>query len=111
MEYVAALLGGIAASAVFWLIDKYLLILPQGYQIGGIVACFVIFGGAGFWLSSRGPTRPTVGTRIATGLKGRNVKINLDGVETSGQSNTDILSDVSARRDIDMQAKNIKTKP
>jgi hypothetical protein len=111
MEYMAALLGGIAASAVFWLIDKYLLALPQGYQIGGIVACFVIFGGAGFWLSSRGPTRRALGARIASGLKGRNVKISLDGVETSSQANSEILSDVSARRDIDMQAKNIKTKP
>jgi hypothetical protein len=111
MEYVAALLGGVAASAVFWLVDKYLFILPQSYQIAGIVACFIIFGGAGFWFSSRAATRAPLGTRIASGLRGRDIKVNLDGVETSGQANSEILSDVEARRDIDMQAKNIKTKP
>jgi len=28
MQYVAAIFGGIAASAVFWLLDKSLLTLP-----------------------------------------------------------------------------------
>jgi hypothetical protein len=75
MEYVAAMLGGIAASAAFWVIDKYSLNLPQSYQLGGMIACFVVFGIAGFWLSPRGVTHPppvptplTPGARIASGL-------------------------------------------
>ncbi len=55
MQYVAGVFSGIAASAVFWLFDKYLLTLPQIYQVGGVITCFVVFGGAGYWLASRAP--------------------------------------------------------
>ena len=44
MQYIAGLLGGVAASALFWVVDKYLLVLPQTYQILGTIAAFLIFG-------------------------------------------------------------------
>jgi hypothetical protein len=53
MQYLAALLGGVAASALFWVVDKYLLALPQTYQILGAVAAFSLFGLAGYLLASR----------------------------------------------------------
>jgi hypothetical protein len=113
MQYAAALLGGLAASAAFWLIDKYMLLLPQSYQRGGMVACFVAFGVAGLWLTSRGP-KPSgamPGTRIASGLKGRNVKVSVDGAEVTGGRNTEVVTDVKAKGDIEAEVKNIKTNP
>jgi len=113
MQYAAAILGGVAASAAFWLIDKYLLVLPQSYQRSGMVSCFVVFGVAGFWLASRGP-KPSgarIGTRIASGLKGRKVKITVDGVNASGDGNAEVVTDVKAKGDIDAEVKNIKTRP
>jgi hypothetical protein len=111
MEYVAAVLGGVAASAIFWFIDKYLHILPESYQLGGMLVCFFVFGAAGFWLSSRLPAPGLSGTRIASRLKGRDVKITIDGVEASGQGNSEVLTNVNAKGDIDADMKNIKTKP
>jgi hypothetical protein len=113
MHYGAGILAGIASSALFWLMDKYILSLAQSYQIGGMIACFVVFGGAGYWLASRNPKRAgaPAGTRIATNLKGRNIKASVDGVSTTGGGGTDILSDIDAKGDIEADAKNIKTKP
>ena len=113
MEYAAGILGGIAASAVFWLIDKYVLSLPQSYQLGGVVACFVVFGATGFWLASRGLnlSAGSSGARIASELRGRNVRVKVDGVRTDGHANTDVLSDVNAKGDIDAEAKNIQIEP
>ena len=113
MQYAAAILGGIAASAAFWLIDTYLLSLPNSYQIGGVIACFVVFGATGFYLARRlrvAPQKPT-GTRVASGLKARNVKVDVDGVRASGVGNTEVVTNVEAEGDIDAKLKNIETKP
>ena len=74
MHYWAGIFAGIAGGALFWLIGQYLLTLPQSYQVGGVIACFVVFGGAGYWLASRVPKKSEApaGTRVATGLKGKN---------------------------------------
>lgn len=113
MQYGAGISAGIAASALFWLLDKYLLSLPQSYQVGGVIACFVVFGGAGYWLASRAPKKPEgrTGTRVATGLKGNNIEVTVDGVTARGGGSTDILSDVDAEGDIKADVKNIKTEP
>jgi|GEM_PF-6563175 len=110
MQFWAGIFAGIAASALFWLVDKYLFTFPHGYQVGGMIACFVIFGSAGYWMASRAPKKPERqhGTRVASGLKGRNVKVRVDGVTTTGDA--DIIADVDAKADIDADAKNIKTK-
>ena len=113
MQYAAAVFGGVAASALFWLVDKYLLTLPQGYQIGGAIGCFVVFGALGFYLATRfgtAPRRPT-GTRIASGLKAENVKVAVDGVTASGAGSTEVVTDVEAKGDIEAKLKDIKTKP
>ena len=114
MHYGAGIFAGVTGSALFWLLDKYLLTWPQSYQVGGVIACFVVFGGAGYWLALRAapkkPEAPT-GTRVATGLKGKNIKVTVDGVTATGGGSADILSDVDAKGDIEADAKNIKTKP
>jgi hypothetical protein len=113
MQYGAAIFAGIAASAVFWLIDKSLLTLSWSYQVGGIIACFAVFGGVGYWLASRTPDQPQApgGTRIASGLRGKNIKATVEGVTTTGGGNTDIMSGLNAKGDIDANARNIKAKP
>ena len=99
MQYGAGIFAGIAASALFWLLDKYILALPQGYQVGGVIACFAVSGAVGYWLASRAlkKTRVRAGTRVASGLKGNNVKVKVEGVTATGGGSADILSDVEAR--------------
>ncbi|MEA2760444.1 MAG: hypothetical protein QOH65_3057 [Methylobacteriaceae bacterium] len=110
MEFLSGLFSGVAAGVVFWLLDKLFFGLPPTYQIGGMVACFAMFAGLGYWFFSRsGNLRTRAGTRVASGLKGRNVKVTLDGIMATGGSSADILSDVNAKRDIEAKAKDIKT--
>ena len=102
MQYGAGIFAGITASALFWLLDKYILTLPQGYQVGGVIACFAVFGAAGYWLASRAPKKreAPAGTRVASGLKGNNIKATVDGVTATGGRSADILSDIDAKGDI-----------
>jgi hypothetical protein len=111
MEYGAAIFAGIAASAIFWLIDKWSLTLTSSYQIGGMFACFVVFGGAGYLLTSRAARKPPgpAGTRIASGLRAKNMRVSVEGIKTAGQGSTDVLSDLRAKGDIDAAASNIET--
>lgn len=112
MQYVAGIFGGLAASAAFSLIDDSLLTLAPAYQLAGMVACFVTFGGLGFYLATWfGAAPQKSGTRIASGLRARSVKMAVDGVRAWGSSTTDILTEVRARGDIDAKVKNIETKP
>lgn len=113
MQYAAAIFGGVAASAIFWLIDKYLLTLPQSYQIGGVIGCFVVFGALGFYLAMRVRARQRIpaGTRVASGLKARNVKVAVDGVRTTGAGNAEIVTDIDATGDVDAKVKNVEAGP
>jgi hypothetical protein len=112
MEYWAGLLGGIAAAAAFWLLDRYFLTLSPPYQIGGAIVCFFLFGGTGFWLFPRAPKSRVAppGTRVASGLKGKNIKVTVDGVTTTGSGRVNILTDVDAKGDVTATAKKIDTK-
>ena len=113
MQFFAGIFAGIAASAIFWLLDRYLFTFSMSYQVTGMVICFLVFGGVGFWLASKGSQKVETprGTRIASGLRGgRDVKITVDGVITSGDKNTDVLSDVDAKRDIEGSVRDIETK-
>ena len=111
MQYWAGLLAGIAGSAGFWLIDKFLFTLPQSFQIGGALACFIVFGATGFYLASRKRASPEkgTGTRIASGVRGKRVKITVDGVKASGA--TEVLTNVKAKDDLNANIKNVETKP
>jgi hypothetical protein len=112
MQFVAAVFGGIAASAIFWLLDKYLFTFPQPYQVAGIVVCFLLFGGVGYWLALRQPAarQSKAGTRVASSLKGRNVTVTLDGVSATGDTSADVLTDIGASRDINARAKDVEIK-
>jgi hypothetical protein len=112
MDYGAGIFAGVASSALFWLLDKYFLSLPQSYQVGGSVVCFVVFGGAGYYLASRAPKKPQdrPRTRIASGLEGKNIKATVEDVTVAGGGNTEILTDVGAEGHIEAYVKNIKTK-
>jgi hypothetical protein len=111
MQYAAAILGGIAASAVFWLIDKYLLVLPQSYQLAEMVACLAVFGGAGYWLASRvRPAAPKPGMRIVSGVRAKNVKARVKGVRTGGTGRTEIFTDIDAGGNVDADVENVETK-
>ena len=112
MQYGAAIFAGIAASAIFWLIDKYLLAIPDHFKIGAMLVCFAVFGGVGYWLASRAPDKPgPSGVRIASGLRATNIHATVDRVAATGGGKTDILSDLRAKGDIEADARNIQTKP
>ncbi len=78
-----------------------------------MIACFAVFGGVGYWLASRSPAQPQAprGTRIASGLRAKNIKATVEGVRVTGGGNTDVLSDLRGKGDIDANARNIETKP
>jgi hypothetical protein len=113
MEYLGAVLGAVSASAAFWLVDRYLLSVPAVYHWSIMLGCLVGFGAAGYWVGSRVPrsSGSPRATRIASGLRGRHINATVDGVKASGGTSTDIISDVNARGDVEIGAKNIETKP
>ena len=49
MQFLVSIFAGLAASALFWIIDKQLLSLQPSFQIGGMMAVFAI-STIGFWL-------------------------------------------------------------
>ena len=109
MQYGAAIFAGIAASAIFWLIDKYLLTIPDVYRAGGMLACFFVFGGVGYWLASRAPDKLELpGTRIASGLRGRNIRLKVDHVDATGSGSAEITSNLRAKGDIEADVSNIE---
>ena len=111
MQYWAAVLGGIAASALFWLFDKLFLRLHQSWQMVGMIGFFTVTGAAGYWLTSlaSGKAAGSAGTRVASGLRGKNVHVKVDGVTTAGGMTTEILSDVDAKGNLKAEVKNIKS--
>jgi len=44
-------------------------------------------------------------------LRAKNIKATVEGVRVTGGGNTDVLSDLRGKGDIDANARNIETKP
>lgn len=40
MQYIASILAGVSASAMFWIMAKYLLNLPDSDQMIGFIGVF-----------------------------------------------------------------------
>lgn len=113
MQYFASLSAGIAASALFWLADKFLLSISASAQISGMITCFIVFGLLGFWGSNRVKERGNVlpGTRVASGIKaGKNAKVRVQEVKSGGHDHTDIASDIETSGSADVDVKDVDTR-
>ena len=113
MQYGAAIVAGVAASAIFWLIDKYLVGIPDAYRIAGMLGCFALFAGVGYWMASRDPGQPGVrrATRILSRIRAANITAKVRGVTAPSGGDIEILSNVRAKGNIKADVSDINTKP
>lgn len=65
MDFLRAILGGLAGDAIFWILDKQFLALSPPYQISGAIIVFLISAG-GLWLARERVAR---GLRLLSGSK------------------------------------------
>jgi hypothetical protein len=109
VEYIAGLLGGIAGSSAFWVIDKYLAVVPQGYRVVAAIGCFVMFGVVGYFFAGKSKTaRENARFSIASGWKGRKMTGTIEEVHVPRDVDARIASNIKAKGDIEMHIKNIK---
>src|ERR1700752_812122 len=109
MQYVAAIFAGVAASAIFWFVDKYSLGVSDTYRSGGMLGCFALFGGVGYWLASRSSIVPGAGgiTIILSRIKAANITAKVRVVRSPTSGTIEILSNVRAKGNIEADVRNI----
>lgn len=90
VNFVAGIFAGLATSALFWLLDKQVLMLSPKLQTGGMVVCFIVFGALGFLLARRVGARSH---RIVSDTKfKRDLDAQVEGTMIEGGDAVDLLS-------------------
>jgi hypothetical protein len=110
MGYLGGILSGVASSGIFWLLDKYVLVLDKQWQWLGMVGCFILFGVAGFLFASA--SRASASNRnnpasVGSGVSGKNVSVTLADVKV-GQGAA-IASNLDAKGDVIVDVRRVES--
>ncbi|MBR7918269.1 hypothetical protein KDX16_21010 [Burkholderia vietnamiensis] len=110
MEYIGGLLGGIAGSAAFWVIDKYLAVVSQDYRVVAAIGFFIVFGVVGYLFARKSKTaRGKAGFSVASGWKGKKITGTIEEIQVPRNVDAQIASNIKAKNDIEINIKNIKS--
>jgi hypothetical protein len=113
MNYFAGLLGGVASNLIFWFLQTRVLDLRQRDAIIIAIACFVLFGFLGYWLTSKARAGATPqgegGVSIGTDIKsGKGVKVDATRVAGTPGAPTQIGTKIDADGEVEVKARDIK---
>lgn len=107
MQLFKVTCAGLIASALFWLIDQMLLSLDYRFQIGGMVALFIL-GAVGFWIiGGDGSKRIRL---MSNSIFRKDLDVIMEENTIEGAEGVDLLSDnkVEGKTKIDITKTKIK---
>ena len=108
MRVKASILVGVASSAAFFLIQKYLLGWPYPWDVIATVAVLATATAIAFFLTRRASEEPPRGAEILTGIETEgDVDAKIDGLEMS-EPPAKIMSGIKTGGDGKFEIRNTK---